>query len=60
MSIKIKVILKDIEKQIPMWDSYCGLHTDIWEQLNAGKEVVMKGKFAELPKLAKQYIKEVK
>ncbi len=57
--ITVKVIIKNIEEQIPRWDSFCGLETTIWEQLNAGIEVVMKGKFAQLPKLAKKYIKEV-
>ncbi len=58
MSIKIQRKTKAL---IPRWNSFCGLHCDIWEKLNAGKIVVMKklSKFSELPSLAKRYIKEV-
>ena len=39
-----------------MFNSYCGLNTDDWEKLNSGKIVELK----KIPKLAKQYLMEVK
>ena len=53
---KIKVKLKNLKKLIPMYNSYCDLNTKDWERLNLGRIVWM----FEIPKLAKEYLMEVK
>ncbi len=50
----MKAKLKD--KPIPSFNSFCDLNTDDWEKLNSGKIVELK----EIPKLAKEYLVEVK
>tara|TARA_R110000787_G_scaffold141730_1_gene255265 strand:- start:41 stop:214 length:174 start_codon:yes stop_codon:yes gene_type:complete len=50
----MKVKLKDLKKPIPMWDSYSGLNTEDWRELNKGKEVDLK----EIPELIQEYIKQ--
>mgnify|MGYP001251643715 FL=1 len=52
----MKVVIKDLKKPIPMWDSYSGLHTEDWRKLNKGEVVDLK----EIPELAQEYVKQSK
>ena len=52
----MKVVIKDLKKPIPMWDSYSGLHTEDWRKLNKGEVVELK----EIPELALEYVKQSK
>jgi hypothetical protein len=49
-------IYKLKDKSMPRRPSFLGLDTQDWYELNAGKKVELK----ELPKLAKDYLEEVK
>ena len=50
----MKVVIKDLKKPIPIWDSYSGLDTEDWRKLNKGEVVELK----EIPELVQEYVKQ--
>ena len=52
----MKVVIKDLKKPIPIWDSYSGLDTEDWRKLNKGEVVELK----EIPELVQEYVKQSK
>ena len=51
----MKVNLKNKDKMIPRWNSFCGLDTNKWEQLN-NKEIV---ELEKIPDSAKEFVQKV-
>ena len=51
----MKVKLKNKDKMIPRWNSFCGLDTNKWEQLN-NKEIV---ELEKIPDSAKEFVQKV-